>query len=92
MRPVLKALIIALALLATAPSSAPRPRPTPVAQACHYEQLIEGDYTTRDGYILHAPIGRIEITTCSSPTDLAQKVEQATAQVRAMATAQAATR
>jgi hypothetical protein len=87
--------LAALALLPALISAGPVPRPqsAPRVQACHYEALVVGDVPTRSGHVLHdVPIGRIEVTACSSPADLAERVETLTAAVRAQATAQAATR
>ncbi len=90
MKRILQALVVLalLPLLISAGQFSPAPR----VQACHYEAEITGRYTRRDGSQFEAPIGRIVVTTCSSPADLAQRVEALTAQVRAQATAQTAQR
>lgn len=84
----------ALAVLALLPAlvNAGQPAPpAPLAQACHYEAEIQGTYTLRDGSTIEAPIGRIVVTACDSPADLARRVEELTNNVRAQATAQAIT-
>ena len=65
------------------------PRSSVQVQACHYEAEISGTYTRHDGSTFEAPIGRIVVTICSSPEDLARRVEELTNNVRRQATAQA---
>ena len=64
-------------------------RPSVQVQACHYEAEIQGTHTWPDGSTTQVPIGRIVVTTCSSPEDLARRVEELTERVRTQATAQA---
>lgn len=87
--------LLALALLpalvnAGQPASA-SPAPAAVLQ-CHYEAEISGSHTLSSGMTIAVPIGRIVVTSCSSPADLVQRVEELTNRVRAQATAQAAGR
>jgi len=79
----------ALAVLALLPALVNAGQPVPQAQTCHYEAEISGTYTLRDGSTIQAPIGRIAVTECSSPQDLARRVEELTNNVRMQATAQA---
>jgi hypothetical protein len=82
-------LALALLLLLVSAGRLPSPVPAPVVQACRYEAEISGTYTRRDGSTFEAPIGRVVVTTCTSPADLARRVGELTDQVRAQATAQA---
>ena len=75
--------------------SASDPARVPVAprvQMCHYEAEISGTHTWPDGSTALVPIGRIVVTTCTSPDDLARRVEELTNNVRMQATAQATSR
>lgn len=81
--------LLALALLPTLVSAGQPAPPAPVVQACHYEAEIQGTYTLRDGSTIAGPIGRVVVTQCSSPEDLARRVEELTSAVRVQATAQA---
>lgn len=79
--------LLPLLISAGQPASAQAPAPSVVQ--CHYEAEISGTYTLRDGSTIEAPIGRIVVTECTSPQDLARRVEELTNNVRAQATAQA---
>lgn len=81
--------LVALALLPALVSASQPAAPAPLVQACHYEAEISGTYTRRNGSTFEAPIGLIVVTACSSPEDLARRVEELTEQVRMQATAQA---
>jgi hypothetical protein len=88
-------LIVLMAVLVSASEPIGTHAPTPLyatsqVQACHYEAEITGTHTWPDGSTALVPIGRIVVTTCSSPDDLARRVEQLTTNVRRQATAQAA--
>jgi hypothetical protein len=84
-RALLAITLLPLLISAGRPASPLAPR----VQACHYEAEISGTYTRRDGSTFEAPIGSITVTACSSPADLAQRVEELTNNVRRQATAQA---
>jgi Ni,Fe-hydrogenase III small subunit len=86
--------LLALALLpllvsASEPTTVPSPRSTVQVQACHYEAEISGTHTYPNGSSIVVPIGRIVVTACTSPEDLARRVEELTNNVRRQATAQA---
>ena len=51
---------------------------------------IKRNYAT--GATIAVPIGRIVVATCTSPQDLARRVEELTNNVRMQATAQATSR
>lgn len=71
-------ILLALALLPALAGSA--------RYQCYYSAQVTGDYTTASGYVLHdVPIGRVEVSECTSPEDLAQRVAALTAEVRANA-------
>lgn len=93
MRRILQALLtLLLPFLMSASRPMSAPRPTAQVQACHYEAEIMGTYTRHDGSTFEAPLGRIVVSTCSSPEDLARRVEELTNNVRTQATAQATQR
>lgn len=83
----------ALAALALLPSlvsgGAVPPDPAPRVQACHYEEEIHGVQRRRDGSTFEGPLGSIVVAACSSPADLARRVEELTNNVRTQATATA---
>lgn len=81
--------LLTLALLPLLINTGRLPAPAPIVQACHYEAQIVGTHTYPNGSTIQVPIGRIVVTACASPDDLARQVEELTQTVRAQATAQA---
>jgi hypothetical protein len=90
----MKHALLALALLPllVSVSDPARVPVVPRVQTCHYEAEITGTHTWPDGSTALVPIGRIVVTTCTSPDDLARRVEELTTNVRRQATAQATPR
>jgi hypothetical protein len=78
MRLVAIALLLAVFWLTTGFT----PPPQPAQQACIYDaEILAGD--DAPSHLRGTPIGHIRVSSCSSPADLAARVAELEAQVRA---------